>query len=573
MYRIAPFRLLTNLLLFFPFATLGLSEPAPFREKTSSPIPDKYIVTLQANHTYEAHFNFIGRNLSEPENDFTLIRGINAYACKMDPFLVHQQVRLDPGVKAVEEVGRIHRHDSIDHGESTEEFRPLDHRSEDKAIEKRWSPGIKSNMIWNARMLTAEGKLMQPIPEEAPGEYLNGSGHGVCVYVMDTGVSINHWMFQGRAVNFKDYPGSPFRYTDDPDVSDTKGHGTHVAGIVMQNAPWATIVNVKVLGENENDMAAIQAINDITDEHLFYRSDPNKIRDGWRGSVINMSFWFEFDSDALNAALKRAHEAGISMATSAGNGKNGEGTKYPTHPCWSPYVICVGASTIDYEKAKFSNYGEAINIWAPGKDVWSANGGIDGGWRLMSGTSQASPAVAGVMAIWVSYECIWAWAGLVYQILYENHLENAIDSNYRGNRSLINTGLNHPKKRWDVPYLNAPQEEIHRTKYEAQQASEIRAYSYTDIPALSTVTYSGPTNAIPTDPAPTAEMDTGYGLGAGPTVCMINTTDTGECTCACADGWTMLFSPDNTLWDCKSPSGLYGPVGCATGVERQCERC
>jgi subtilisin family serine protease len=115
-------------------------------------------------------------------------------------------------------------------------------------------------------------------------------------------------------------------------------------------------------------------------------------------------------------------------------------------------VVCVGAVDRDYERWSFSNDGLAITIYAPGDAVLVASPKIDVDLEEVSGTSVASPYVAGVMAIFRSYEHIDNDAGKVLNRLMQDSVQTALHPSVHQN-ILVQTGLNDPRRDPAQPYV------------------------------------------------------------------------------------------------------------------------
>ncbi|KAK7725232.1 hypothetical protein SLS63_008229 [Diaporthe eres] len=253
---------------------------------------------------------------------------------------------------------------------------------------------------------------------------------------------------------------------------DLHGHGTHVAGIAAGAwsgaAPHANIINVKVLAPNVTDRNSpgqrptnggiAQALSDVTVEHMSKRG---RKPSGWRGSVINMSLRTR-DTPVLRAATVAAFLAGIPISTSAGN-KN---ILTDQAPCkYTGSTVCVASSNETYQKSWFSNYGPNVFIIAPGSNITAASHEADNYVTTKSGTSMASPLVAGVMANFVSFEGLWDDVPEVWKRLRSNQLSNIIGGFPTGagdqtTNAFLNNGINSPSKRSIDPYAGIPRDEL-----------------------------------------------------------------------------------------------------------------
>lgn len=225
------------------------------------------------------------------------------------------------------------------------------------------------------------------------GEYLypKSAGSGIDVYIVDTGINITHEEFEGRAIWGKTIP------LFDEDI-DGNGHGTHVAGTIGGKtygvAKQANLIAVKVLRTNGfgTNSDVIKGIEWVTKTHK------RKSRiDKSRKSVANMSLGGG-RSISLERAVNRAVAAGVHFAVAAGN-DNEDACNYSPAAATGP--VTVGASTRLDDMAFFSNHGTCVDIFAPGLDIKSAWIGSDTAVNTISGTSMASPHVAGVMALYL----------------------------------------------------------------------------------------------------------------------------------------------------------------------------
>ncbi|MFD8882867.1 S8 family serine peptidase [Streptomyces erythrochromogenes] len=215
--------------------------------------------------------------------------------------------------------------------------------------------------------------------------YPDGGGEGVTAYVIDTGVRTTHKDFGGRATSGFD------AIDNDETADDGNGHGTHVAGTIAGAAHGvakkAKIVAVRVLDDNGSGTTeqVVAGIDWVTQNH----SGP---------SVANMSLGGGAD-EALDAAVKRAVDAGVSFAVAAGNESSDAGQGSPSRV---PEALTVASSTEDDQQSDFSNFGAVVDLYAPGSEITSAWNDSDTGVKTISGTSMASPHVAGAAALYLA---------------------------------------------------------------------------------------------------------------------------------------------------------------------------
>ncbi|NNK63149.1 MAG: S8 family peptidase, partial [Gemmatimonadetes bacterium] len=215
-------------------------------------------------------------------------------------------------------------------------------------------------------------------------------GTGVHVYILDTGIRTTHVDFGGRAVF-----GADFVSPSSPDPGDCQGHGTHVAGTVG-GSTWgvaknATLYGVRVLGCTGSGTYSgiIGAIDWVADQQNT---------NGDRPTVINMSLGGGVSS-GLNDAVDGAVADGVVVAVSAGNSNADACTASPAS---APTALTVGSSTSSDSRSSFSNFGSCVDIFAPGSSITSATYSSDTSTGNKSGTSMASPHVAGVAALILS---------------------------------------------------------------------------------------------------------------------------------------------------------------------------
>ncbi|MFJ3876998.1 S8 family serine peptidase [Streptomyces sp. NPDC090077] len=214
--------------------------------------------------------------------------------------------------------------------------------------------------------------------------YPDNGGEGVTAYVIDTGVRISHQDFGGRAAHGFD------AVDNDDSADDGNGHGTHVAGTIAGTAHGvakkAKVVAVRVLDDNGSGTTeqVVAGIDWVTEHH----SGP---------SVANMSLGGGAD-EALDAAVKRAVSSGITFAVAAGNESRDAGQGSPARV---PEAVTVASSTEGDQQSDFSNFGSVVDLYAPGSEITSAWNDSDTGTRTISGTSMATPHVAGAAAVYL----------------------------------------------------------------------------------------------------------------------------------------------------------------------------
>jgi len=208
------------------------------------------------------------------------------------------------------------------------------------------------------------------------------AGSGVDIYVVDTGVFTAHSTFGGRATWGATFGG----YAS----ADGNGHGTHCAGTAAGSqygvAKSAHIIAVKVLSD-----AGSGSVADIVSGLNFVLSSAQA---SGRPSIVSMSLGGGA-STALDNAVATLTNGGVHVAVAAGNSNTDAGS---TSPARAPSAVTVGASTIADARASFSNYGAVVDIFAPGVNVISSWIGSTTATNNISGTSMATPHVAGLIA-------------------------------------------------------------------------------------------------------------------------------------------------------------------------------
>ncbi|GAA3080136.1 S8 family peptidase [Streptomyces rectiviolaceus] len=211
------------------------------------------------------------------------------------------------------------------------------------------------------------------------------SGQGVTAYVIDTGIRTSHEDFGGRASSGWDF------IDNDATAQDGNGHGTHVSATVAGEshgvAKKANVVGVRVLDDAGSGTTAqvIAGIDWVT-------------KNAKKPAVANLSLGGTANAQ-LDAAVRNSIASGVTYTVAAGN----DGLPaFLFSPARVKEAVTVGASDIKDAKASFSNWGSSLDLFAPGVDITSAWNTNDSATDTISGTSMASPHVAGAAALYLA---------------------------------------------------------------------------------------------------------------------------------------------------------------------------
>lgn len=223
----------------------------------------------------------------------------------------------------------------------------------------------------------------------APAAWAKGlTGKGVKVGIIDTGVDKDHRDLKDGLKKAKDFTGSPYG------ADDRVGHGTHCLGSIGARKNNWGLVGVAY----ECDMYAYKALGDAGSG----RSDwiaaaiDEAVADGV--DIIPMSLGANEPDDFIGPAVARAKAKGILVIAAAGNDRGGP----VSWPGAYPGSFAISAVDVNLVLADFSNVGPEVRATGPGVNVRSCYPGVgDGLFATMSGTSMATPNVAGVAALWV----------------------------------------------------------------------------------------------------------------------------------------------------------------------------
>ncbi|MEP7074932.1 MAG: S8 family serine peptidase [Acidobacteriota bacterium] len=325
-------------------------------QHADKPIPNRYIVVLDEN--------VVRKDAVGPEIEAQAIFLSSAYggsvkkvfADAIKGFVVEmsatqaKEMSIDPSIKSIEEDGYI--------GISSTE----------------------TNAPWALDRID-----QRALPLDTTYSY-TGSGIGVHAYILDTGINVTHAEFGGRASVAYDPLG------DGQNGIDCNGHGSHVAGLIGSStygvAKNVTLHSVRVLPCD----GVHGQISDLVDGISWVAA--NKIRP----AVANISITSAGTSSALETVLTNAIASGVTFTIAAGN-NNADACGYT--PARTAAAITVGATGSTDVRAGFSNWGSCVDIFAPGVSMTSAWIGSDTALNTVSGTSMASPTVAGVVALYL----------------------------------------------------------------------------------------------------------------------------------------------------------------------------
>ncbi|MEV7106364.1 S8 family peptidase [Streptomyces atroolivaceus] len=328
-------------------ATADTGETLVPVQKSARAVPGQYIVTLSPEQKPAAMAQQLGVSTL-----FTYSKVLHGFAASLTAAQL-EQVRGAAGVQRVEE--------NSEASVSPPAVKPAGKR----AVAGSWG----QDRI-DQRNLPLDGTYD-----------VDGTGQGVTAYILDTGIESGHSEFGGRVDAGYDAIG------DGRNGEDCNGHGTHVAGTVAGAtygvAPAASLVPVRVLNcQGSGTWAGVIAGLDWIAQNAEQPAVVNASLGGPASSAVDDAF------DALAAE-------GTLPVVAAGNEDQ---DACDVSPARADGVLAIGASDDQDRQATFSNWGTCVWLYAPGVDIVSAN--LGGGSTTLSGTSMASPHVAGVAALY-----------------------------------------------------------------------------------------------------------------------------------------------------------------------------
>ncbi|WP_406146858.1 S8 family peptidase [Streptomyces sp. NBC_01012] len=314
-------------------------------------VPGSYLVTLEPTAGFKASAaqgkQLIADHGGTVERTYT--SALNGYAATLSSTEA-KRLAADPAVASVEQDQKVH------------------------------ATATQTNAPWGLDRIDQAA-----LPLSGTYTYPDTAGGDTTVYILDTGVRITHQEISGRASYGYDF------VDDDTTAQDGYGHGTHVATTVAGStygvAKKAKIVAVRVLGDDGSGTTAgvIAGVDWITANHVA-------------SSVANVSLGGAA-STTLDQAVTKSIASGVTYSIAAGNaGAPASGYS----PARVATAITVGATTRTDARASYSNYGPAVDIFAPGSGITAGWNTSDTATYTGDGTSFAAPHVSGAAAVYLT---------------------------------------------------------------------------------------------------------------------------------------------------------------------------
>ncbi len=328
-------------------ATAAAPGLAPLTTASSSAVAGSYIVMLKNGVSTSSAQDATKRASGYGGKVYRQFPALKGYAAQLDAGEL-AKVRTDPSVAYVEQ---------------------------DRVVSLS---ATQSNATWGLDRIDQRNLPLSTTYTYTP------TGAGVKAYVIDTGILTSHQQFSGRTA------AGYSAINDGRGTTDCNGHGTHVAGTVGATtygvAKGVTLIPVRVLGCNGSGTNAgvIAGMDWVANN----RSGP---------SVANMSLGGGA-SQATDDAIARMTSRGITVVVAAGNENQ---NACNVSPARAPSAITVGSTTRTDARSSFSNFGSCVDVFAPGSDITSAWYTSTTATNTISGTSMASPHVAGVAALYL----------------------------------------------------------------------------------------------------------------------------------------------------------------------------
>jgi subtilisin family serine protease len=344
--------------------------------KRGDKIPGQYIIKVKADASVEEVLNDHGVT---PKHKFKSI--MKGFASKLSDE-VKESLASDPRVEFIEEDTVVTADDIV-----------------------QSSPG------WNLDRID-----QRSLPLNLKYIY-NYDGTGVTAYIIDTGINYTHQDFGGRAsFGFDAFGG---------DGKDCAGHGSHVAGTVG-GTKYGVAKNVKLVSVRVLDCSGSGATSGVIAGVDWVRTNHKS------PAVANMSLGGG-TSSSLDTAVNNLINSGVTVSVAAGNSSADACTNSPARV---PNAITVGASDQNDVMATFSNYGNCVDFFAPGVSISSVGYTADNTYSVKSGTSMASPHVAGAAALYLQQSPL-STPSQVRDYLFSQTTKSIVTSSNTANNHLL----------------------------------------------------------------------------------------------------------------------------------------
>ncbi|WP_166169045.1 S8 family peptidase [Acinetobacter sp. SA01] len=391
-------QVLTNQQVSTPSTTTASSSPTVLAptltsSTTASPIKNQYIVVLQAGSDLPAQAAAAIAKQHGGQVLFTYNRAIRGFAVRIpeqatSAFLTAMQK--NPQVSYVEE-------DTLMQANTI----------------------TQSNPVWGLDRIDQHN-----LPLSKSFSY-NKTGSAVNAYIVDTGILASHQEFNGRVQT------GYSAIADNNGTNDCNGHGTHVAGTVG-GSTYGIAKNVGLVPVRVLDCAGSGAMSGVIAGLDWI------IQNGRKPAVVNMSLGGSAYS-TLDTAIDNLFNNGYVPVVAAGNSNTDACTSSPAR---AGKAITVAATDSTDTRASYSNYGSCVDLFAPGSQITSAWIGSNSSAATASGTSMASPHVAGVVATMLESNSTATPQSITDQLLNQstiNLIQNPMGSPNRLLYSLVDT--------------------------------------------------------------------------------------------------------------------------------------
>jgi len=262
-----------------------------------------------------------------------------------------------------------------------DDIKELSKRDDIEYIEQDAEVFLDSNQVgapWGLDRIDQRSKTLNGIYS------YDRAGTGVNVYVVDSGIRMTHDDFGTRASN-----GWDFDTTNNGD--DCFGHGTHVAGTIG-GTTYGVAKSVDLIAVRVFDCVGGSTISRVIDGFDWVAGNAQL------PAVLNASLGVLGGSTSVDNAVQGVIDAGVTVVVSAGNSGADACNQSPAR---LKDAITVGATDQNDMRRSTSNYGQCVDVWAPGENILSADEDSDTGTETLSGTSMAAPHMAGIAALYL----------------------------------------------------------------------------------------------------------------------------------------------------------------------------